>query len=404
MTAKILGDKTMKRSTGSWGRVVWLAAMVWILCVETGIAQQQDVTTVFAIGSSRIIGDDMSVSRVQAIDDGLVAAAYQVLSDMVPQEVLSTGFQAINETILARTDNYINDYKVMTESVHGNTHRLLIQASVSVRNIKEALKTAGIWVDQKALPRVLLCVAEKMVDDMDFRYWWSGQPLYEPVTAMMVLSQTFSADQYVLLSPSFESAPMAYPWDLNADQATSLGRLFEADVVVTGVASAEATPNTMGGTMRTFRGSVTLRAFRVSDGEQIALSQSSAQTAAQDSISGGQEALRNAAAQAGAETSVRIQEVWRSEGAGKFQLELRVAGIGGNMASFVRFRGALSTMSGVDSVQLKEMTTTDAVLMVAYQGNARSLADALLLIHFDTFGINISEVGINTIALQLTIR
>jgi len=74
------------------------------------------------------------------------------------------------------------------------------------------------------------------------------------------------------------------------------------------------------------------------------------------------------------------------------------------MASFVRFRGALSTMSGVDSVQLKEMTTTEALLLVAYQGNARSLADALLLIHFDTFGINISEVGINTIALQLTTR
>jgi len=394
----------MKRSTGSRGRVIGFAVIIGMLWAATGFAQQQDVTTVFTIGSSRIVGNDMSASRGQAINDGLVAAAYQVLSDMMPQEILSTGFQAINETIFARTDNYINDYKVITESVHGDTHRLLIQAGVSVRNIKEALKTAGIWVDQKALPRVLLCVAEKMVDEMDFRYWWSGQPLYEPVIAMAVLSQTFSADQYVLLSPFFDRSPMEYPWDLNAAQAISLGRLFEADVVVAGVASAEATPNTMGGTMRTFRGSVTLKAFRVSDGEQIAFSQSSAQTAAQDSTSGGQEALRNAAAQAGTEASIRIQEVWRSEGAGKFQLELRVAGIGGNMASFVRFRGALSTMSGVDSVQLKEMTTADAVLLVAYQGNARSLADALLLIHFDTFGINISEVGINTIALQLTTR
>jgi hypothetical protein len=42
--------------------------------------------------------------------------------------------------------------------------------------------------------------------------------------------------------------------------------------------------------------------------------------------------------------------------------------------------------------------------MVAYQGNARSLADALLLMHFDTFGINISEVGINAIQLQLITR
>jgi hypothetical protein len=394
----------MIKSAGFGGRAVWFAVMIWILGIGPVFAQQKDVTTVFTIGSSRIVGDDMSASRARAIDDGLVAAGYQVLSDMMPQEVLSTGFQAINEKIFAHTDNYINDYKVITESVHGDTHRLLIQAGVSVRNIKEALKTAGIWADQKALPRVLLCVAEKMVDELEFRYWWSGQPLYEPLAAMEALSQTFSSDQYVLLRPSLDRTPVEYPWDLDGAQAISLGRFFEADVVVAGVASAESTPNTMGGTMRTFRGSVTLKAFRVSDGKQIALGQSSALVAAQDSFSGGREALRNAAVQAGADTSIRIQEVWRSEGAGKFQLELRVAGIGGNMASFVRFRGALSTMSGVDSVQLKEMSTTEAVLMVAYQGNARSLADALLLIHFDTFGINISDVGINTIELQLTTR
>ena len=394
----------MIRSASLMGRAVWFAMAMWSLSAVPGLAQQQEVTTVFTIGSSRIVGGDMSASRIRAIDDGLVAAVYQVLSDVMPQEVLSTGFQAVNETIFARTDNYINDYKVITESVHGDTHRLLIQAGVSVHHIKEVLKSAGIWVDQKALPRVLLCVAEKMVDEIDFRYWWSGQPLYQPLVAMEVLSQTFSGDQYVLLNPSIDRIPVEYPWDLDGAQATSLGRLYEADVVVAGAASAESTPNTMGGTMRTFRGSVALKAFRVSDGEQIALGQSSALTAAQDSYTGGREALRNAADQAGKQASLSIQKVWRSEGAGRFQLELRVAGIGGNMASFVRFRGALSTMSGVDSVQLKEMTSADALLTVAYQGNARSLADALLLLQFDTFGINISEVGVTTIQLQLTTR
>jgi len=378
--------------------------MVWIVCAGPGFAQQQDVTTVFTIGSSRIVGDDMSASRNQAIDDGLVAALYQVLSDMMPQEVLSTGFQAVNETIFAHTDRYINDYKVITESVHGATHRLLIQAGVSVRSMKAALKSAGVWVDQKALPRVLLCVAEKTVDEVDFRYWWSGQALYEPLISAAVLSQIFNIDKYVLLNPSIDRLPMDYPWDLDGAQAVSLGRLFEADVVVTGVAGAESTPNTMEGIMRSFRGSVVLKAFRVSDGKQIATGQSSALVAAQDAYNGGREALQQVVTQAGAELSTKIQEAWRREGAGEFHLELRVAGIGGNMASFVRFRGALSTLSGVDNVQLKEMTTSDAVLMVAYQGNARSLADALLLMNFDTFGINIFRVESNTIDLQLTTR
>jgi hypothetical protein len=80
---------------------------------------------------------------------------------------------------------------------------------------------------------------------------------------------------------------------------------------------------------------------------------------------------------------------------------LVVEGIGGKIASFVKFRGALSTMPGVDNLQLKEMMPDAAVLLVDYQGTSRAFADALLLQNFDTFGLNISAIEPNLIRVQL---
>jgi hypothetical protein len=318
--------------------------------------------------------------------------------------VLSTGFQGINNSIFARTDQFINGYKVLTESVQGTSYRLLIEAGVSNQRIKDVLKNAGIWIDQQQMPRILICVAEKSVNEIDVNHWWGEQAQSSPNISTSVLSHDLAAQSYIIIQPDRAKLSKAYPWDLSASDAVALGRIYGADVVVVGTAVAEPSSNTMGGTVRSFRGSVSTAAYRVSDGVQIAHSRRSVLSAAEESVDGERSSLRQAAGQAGTELSDMIRDAWRSQGAGNFQLEVLVGGTGGNMASFVKFRGALSTMSGVDNVQLKEMSTNDALLLVAYQGSARSLADALLLQSFDTFGIDISEVGLNSIRVQLTPR
>jgi hypothetical protein len=58
-------------------------------------------------------------------------------------------------------------------------------------------------------------------------------------------------------------------------------------------------------------------------------------------------------------------------------------------------------MSGVDSVQRKEMLPDNAVLLVDYQGSIQALADALKRQTFDTFSLNIVAPEGNTIRVQL---
>jgi hypothetical protein len=89
---------------------------------------------------------------------------------------------------------------------------------------------------------------------------------------------------------------------------------------------------------------------------------------------------------------------------GKSKIEIQVNGISGHMAAFVQFRGAMGTMSGVDDIQRKEMQSDTAVLVVDFQGSARSLADGLRRQRFDTFDLNIAEPEGNVIRLQIMPR
>ena len=78
-----------------------------------------------------------------------------------------------------------------------------------------------------------------------------------------------------------------------------------------------------------------------------------------------------------------------------------VEGTGGQIASLVRLRTAIASLSGVNELKLKEMSVDRAAMDVNYQGNSRSLADALLLKTFNGFGIDIFEVTPEVIRIRL---
>jgi hypothetical protein len=359
------------------------------------------IETVYVIGTSRIQGDDMSASREQAIADGLVTAVSRVLFDLLPQETVVGNFQLLSERVIEKTDTFVRNYKVLTESTHGGLHRVMVKASVSVRRLKGDLKKIGIHTGQRPYPRVLFCMAEKLFGDLSFTYWWGGDSAWRTGISETRMRQILKDKGFILVAPRANAASGSLPPELSVPEAVSLAQQLKAEIVVLGQAEAQEAPNTMAGTIRSFKGTIAARAYRVDSGEQIAQTQRSALTASEEPNAGSREALRNAADLSGEDLVLQIAEAWFSHQSGLSQTKLIVEGIGGKIASFVKFRGTLGTMSGVDNLQLKEMMPDAAVLLVDYQGTARALADALLLQNFDTFGLNITAIEADSIRLQL---
>jgi hypothetical protein len=380
-----------------WACIVWVAPVVW--------AQQgQGVTTVYTVGESPIRGDDMSASRQEAIASGLIAAVTDVLTDMVSQETLVSNFQILNETILSQAETYVRDYKVLTEATFNKRHRVMVQVSVSNQSLNSALKKRGIHVGRKPYPRVLFCIAEKESNTVNFQYWWGDAPDWQAGVATTAMGSILKDKGFVLVAPRKGQAVQNDPPELSVPEAVALGQQLRAQVVIVGQAVAEASSNTMGSADPSFRGTIMARAYWVDTSEEVAQSRRSAVIASQNSSAGAKEALQNASLLAGEDLALQIADAWFSRQSGRARTEITVEGVGGQIASFVKFRGALSTMSGVESVQLKEMMPDAAVLTVEYQGSAGTLAEGLMRQNFDTFSINIVETTARMIRLQLVAR
>ncbi len=386
--------KLMSRVTAVLALLLLCSAPVWS-------AQDQRVVTVHAFGTGNIRGEDMSAGRNEAISDSLVSAVTQVLTDIAPPDLVVGHFQVVNESIIAQTDRFILDYKMLAESRRAKELRVMVRATVSIQRLKKALKRAGIYIGKKSYPRVLVCIAEKQMHQAGYQYWWGGQQMWQAGPATDAMTQRLEGKGFTLVNPTVSPARQGYSPQLSVPEALALGQEMRAEIIVVGTAEAAEAASGSGSEINTFRGTLTARAFKVKDGQEIGQAQHTATASAADPLSGGRAALENAAQLASDGLASQMVAAWFSGGTGGTKVEVWVEGISGQIASFVKFRGALSTMSGVDSVQRKEMKADTAVLLVDYQGNLQALADALMRQNFDTFSLTITNQEEGAIRLQL---
>jgi hypothetical protein len=179
--------------------------------------------------------------------------------------------------------------------------------------------------------------------------------------------------------------------ELTDEEAINLGTRLQADVVIVGTSIASPTPSVMGDDLKSFKGNLTARVLRTETGEKIANISRTAVTANVDESAGGKEALMMAGTLAGDKLAPQLATAWRKLAEKPSQVEVMVEGTG-NLANFVKFRRALTSISGVGGIRVKEIKPNETTLIVEYQGKAEDLASELMLQNFDNFGINIYEI------------
>ena len=94
---------------------------------------------------------------------------------------------------------------------------------------------------------------------------------------------------------------------------------------------------------------------------------------------------------AGDQLAPQLANAWRKLAETPSQVEVMVEGTG-NLANFVKFRRALTSVSGVGGIRVKEIKPNETTLIVEYKGKAEELAAELMRQNFDNFGINIYEI------------
>lgn len=384
-----------------WIQRTCLLVVLVLSCNSSYGADKRVVKQLNVLGSAAIHGKNLADGRQNSVNDALVAAVGQVVMEMLTGETVVRRFQQINDNILAKRDVYIQNYRVLTESVSGNTVRTLVQVDIAVDRVSRDLSRLGLALAGAVYPRILFMVAERNVTDADFTYWWGDRRLRSRTISEGALAATLKATGFEIIDLPDLTSPLSLPVNApEADLVALAGRLG-ADVLVSGYGTAEAAPNTMGGDIKAYEAVLEARAFDVRTGQPIGRTRQKSVVSGQDGVVGGREALSGAGALAGDDLARQIIAVWQQEKDRSAVIEVAVEGTGGHIASFVRLRTAISSLSGVNDLKMKEMTADRADMAVTYQGSARSLADALLLKTFSGFGIDIFEVTPEAVRIRL---
>lgn len=364
-------------------------------------ADNRVVKQLNVLGTANIHQQNLAEGRQNAVDDALVAAVGQVVMEMLTDETVVRRFQVINDKILTERENYVQNYRVLTESVSGATIRTLVQVDVAVDKVSRDLSGLGLAMAGDVYPKVLFMVAERKLKDAEFSYWWAGGRHPDRTICEGAMAAVLAATGFEIVDPPALSETEGLVMNAPETDMIALAGRLGADVLVTGYGTAAIAPNTMGGTIKSFEAVVEIRAINVQTGELLGRTRQHSVVSGQDETTGGREALSGAGELAGGELARQVMDAWRQDQGRGAILEVVVEGTGGQIASFVRLRTIISSLSGVRELKMNEMSTDRAVMAVNYQGTARSLADALLLKAFSGFSIDIFSVTPETINIRL---
>ena len=385
--------------------VIFLLAFATVLPCFVQAEEKTALKTVEATGTSRIDNENIASARNNAISNSLAFAVESAASDLLSLDSLVQNFQTLNKILYSHTDQFIQGYKVLAESMFENRYRVMVQATVSVDMVEEQLSKFGILTCEKRMPSILFLIVEQNLEEISLLYWWGENMAFfktvsEKAMAKAMMEKDFSVIDHSDMAQNLSVEIVNDRPYLNDNDAVMLGAGVKADVVIVGKSIAQKTLNTLGTYTRSFKATVSARALRTDTGEEIASTVQTAVTVNSDEIAGGMEALSNAGILAGNKMALQVASVWQKKIKESAKLSIIVEGTS-NLANFVMFRKALNNMSGASNIQIVEIETDKATIIIDFQGHAKTFADALMLNTFESFRINIYEVWQNRLMIEL---
>jgi hypothetical protein len=391
--------KSLLRSTS----LLLFALVMSLIAIRTSEAMSSK--TIVVIGTEPIAAENaITEARDKAITNSLVTAVGLAVADSLPVDAMVKRYETLNQQIYENPGQFVLDYKVLTESQQANRYRVMVQVTVSGERIQSELTQSGILQIQKPMPSVLFYISEQSLENPFPQYWWGRNMPYVNTPAETAMAETMREKGFRIVEHGPQVQLMvgqasADTPEIAVDEAVKLGLALHADVVVIGRTVAE-NANYMGSDVRSYRGSIIARAYLTKTGKEIASVIKTTVTAAADQSAGSRVALQDVGSQSAGDLAALIDDAWQKEVPAADRIDIQLTGTH-NLANFVQFRRMLTSVSGVEDVQVKELKADDAALSVSYRGNPRELADALMLNAFETFSINIREVKPERLKIQL---
>lgn len=316
-----------------------------------------------------------SLARDAAIADALRKAVEQAVGTLVAADTLVENFQTIDDSVYTNSQGYIKNYSIISEAQSAATYEVKVRAVVAVGDISGDLVAMGLLQKKAERPRVLFMMAEKGPGQSDYGFWWKQDGQATEISATeAALKEAFLAKGFNVVDvpgsrgvAGFEGSPEA---DLTGNGAASVGKAFNAEIVVFGKVFVEEGPSTGATSVVTYLADMTAQAVRVDDGVVLASSKGRGVSRHISAITGNAEAIDRAAAIVAEGLSAQITGKW----AGPQTVRITLKGMDYEKA--VEFKKFLKTrVRGVEAIYQRRHAGAETALEVEVKASAQAVAD-----------------------------
>jgi len=385
-----------------------LFSFLFIFLISSSVSAEASVAVnTTAEGVGVIVDNNSALARDQAIKDALRIAVEQAVGTMVASETLVQNYEILRDQIYSKTNGYIQSYNVIGEKTEGTLYRVTVLAMVAQGNLKNDLMALGLLMARKNMPRIMMMVAEQNVGTQYYSYWWGIKAGHVDLTVtentlMEKLGQKgFIVIDHAVKSNSIEISKPYKIESLANDAIVSIGKLYEAEVVIYGKALAKLAGSVMGSSMKSVQADVSLRAVNTDNGQVIASATNHAAAVHPSEVTAGTNALKIATESISDRLIEQIVNRWNQDLSGGGLIQLVISGVD-SYNHLVRFKKKVQKqIRGVAGLYQRDYNAGVATLDIKVPITSQALADELVVIDYGGFTVDVTGITQNQIHLKM---
>jgi len=388
-------------------RVFLLLILTTLLLPSLVFAQTPDIVNTTAEGVGVIVDGNTALARDQAIKDALRIAVEQAVGTMVASETLVQNYEVLRDQIYSKTKGYIQNYKVIDEKTEDTLFRVTIQAIVAQGNLKNDLMALDLLMARKNMPRVMIMVAEQNVGMQYYSFWWGLRTEHTDMTVsentlMGLLGQKgFIVIDHAVKTGRVEIEKPYRVESLSNEAIVSIGKQFEAEVVIYGKALAKAAGSVAGSSMKSAQADISLRAVNTDNGHVLASVTTNAAAVHPSKITAGTNALKIVTESSAEHLMEQILDRWNQDLMSGGMIHLILSNVG-EYSRLVKFKETVQKkIRGVSGLYQRDYSEGVATLDIKIASTSQALADELVVLDYGGFYIDVTGITQNRIELKM---
>jgi hypothetical protein len=359
------------------------------LLIKDSLAQEIKDTIIderIVTGPGIIVNENVALARNEAISQAFSKAIEEYLVQRLGPQGMANNFQRLDEEILSKTKDEIQDYQIISEFSTDKYVKVLMKVRVNKAILKKKLEKIEFREIDTIQIDVLFLVSEKR-EDFPAIYWWGNPADQTSLTQTeLFLSRVFEDRGFRVINRSFFPPEESYDESmlnlpLTNEAAVKWGQLLSAQIVIAGEANLYGTSTA----------SVFFKAIKVMDRTVVA--QSYRERTLNSNLTDDQSAIELAINSWANDMISYIIEAAKPTQKAINQIIIIIKGLK-SLSEFLHFKEFLRTnFPEIKSVLERRLKRDSVEVSVGVKGDPKELAEKVLNHPKRPFSFEINELN-----------